>query len=103
MTTHPLCKADNLFDFFHEAVDAAVSSRRAPVSEDGVYYLTNLLAERGRAPEHATPETLVDLQIMACENDGARSINALRELLPPEPASAQRERGLLPVHGGGGV
>ena len=47
------------------AVDAAVTSRRASVSEDGVYYLTNLLAERGRAPEQQAPDTFVDLQILA--------------------------------------
>jgi hypothetical protein len=39
----------NLFDFFHERVDHAVSECHVPVSRDGVYYITNLLVERSRA------------------------------------------------------
>lgn len=80
MSTHPICTADNLFDFFHEAVDAAVASKRASVSEDGVYYLSNLLAKRGRMPDVALPETLVDLQIEAAGADEVRALHCLREL-----------------------
>ena len=38
-----LCTAENLFDFFHAQVDAAVSRTGNGVSEDGVYYLSILL------------------------------------------------------------
>jgi len=74
-----IAAADNLFDFFHEEVGAAVQHRRAPVSEEGVFYLTNLLVERGRA-EADGPETLVELQARASRAAGPEAVQALREL-----------------------
>ena len=80
MNTQLLSQEENLFDFFHEAVGAAVSSGGRTVSDDGVYYLSNLLVERGRSPEVPAPETLVDLQIQAQEKGGAAAVQAWREL-----------------------
>jgi len=78
--TQSLCTAENLFDFFHEQVDAAVSSGGQVVSEDGVYYLSNLLVERGRVNDEAVPETLVELRMRAQEQGGLRAVPTLREL-----------------------
>ena len=80
MTNQLLSQEENLFDFFHEAVGHAVSDIGTTVSNDGVYYLTNLLVERGRTPEHPQHETLVDLQIMAQERGGASAVQAWREM-----------------------
>jgi len=75
-----LSQEENLFDFFHEAVGSAVDSSGTVVSEDGVYYLSNLLVERGRTPEVPQPETLVELRIQAQERGGAASVQTWREL-----------------------
>ena len=80
MTIPELSREENLFDFFHEAVGKAADSVGRPVSEDGVYYLSNLLVERGRAPDQSSPETLVGLQIQAREQGGAVAASAWREL-----------------------
>ena len=58
MSSPSLSQEENLFDFFHQAVGCAVDSTRTTVSEDGVYYLSNLLVERGRTSEVPQPETL---------------------------------------------
>ena len=79
--SHPsLSQEENLFDFFHEAVGSAVDSCGTTVSEDGVYYLSNLLVERGRISEVPQPETLVELRIQAQERGGAASVQSWREL-----------------------
>ena len=80
MNANVLSREENLFDFFHEAVDCAVSSEGGGASEDGVYYLSNLLVERGRASEHHHPQTLVELQIQAQEGGGATAAQSWREL-----------------------
>jgi len=80
MSFPELSQEENLFDFFHQAVDTVVSSGSEPVSEDGVYYLSNLLVERGRASEQVHPETLVDLQIQALEQGGTGAVQSWREL-----------------------
>ena len=79
-STAAIAAADNLFDFFHQEVDAAKSHRRAPVSEEGVYYLTNLLVERSRAEAEPPANTLVELQIQAAQASGPAAVTALREL-----------------------
>ena len=71
MNSPSLSQEENLFDFFHQAVGQAVDSTGTTVSEDGVYYLSNLLVERGRTSEVPQPETLVELQIQAREHGGA--------------------------------
>ncbi len=80
MTTRLLSREENLFDFFHEAVGSAVSSEGGCVSDDGVYYLSNLLVERGRSPEETQAATLVDLQIRAQEEGGVTAVQSWREL-----------------------
>lgn len=80
MSHHALSQEENLFDFFHQAVDCAVSSEGGGVSDDGVFYLTNLLVERGRTPDDPGPDTLVDLQIRARERGGAAAVQSWREL-----------------------
>ena len=37
----------NLFDFFHERVDAVASSQRDTISQNGIFYLSQLLATHG--------------------------------------------------------
>jgi len=80
MSQPSLSREENLFDFFHNAVGGAVSSTGAVVSEDGVYYLSNLLVERGRASESPQPSTLVELRMQAQERGGAAAVQSLREL-----------------------
>ena len=80
MSTPLVSQQDNLFDFFHSAVDTAVHSKGANVSEDGVFYLSNLLVERGRASDAVLPQTLVELQMQAREEGGAAAASAWREL-----------------------
>jgi len=75
-----ICTAENLFDFFHEHVDAAATASSTEVSNDGVYYLSNLLVERGRMPEQAHPETLVELAMQASDLGGVRAANTWRQL-----------------------
>ena len=80
MNSPSLSQEENLFDFFHQAVGQAVDSTGTTVSEDGVYYLSNLLVERGRTSEVPQPETLVELQIQAREHGGATAVRSWREL-----------------------
>ncbi len=80
MNSPALSHEENLFDFFHQAVGCAVSSEGGGVSEDGVYYLTNLLVERGRSPLNSESDTLVELHMRARERDGAAAVQTWREL-----------------------
>lgn len=79
MSRSELSRAESLFDFFHERVGAAVQDTRAGVSEEGVFYLTNLLVEKGStAAEQA--ETLVELKLRAQTGDRTCAIQSYREL-----------------------
>ena len=80
MAQPPLAASPNLFDFFHEHVDCAVSAKGRPVSEEGVYYLSNLLVEQGRSPAQAEPSTLVELQIEAAGSNTVRLVQCLRTM-----------------------
>ena len=80
MTVRGLSTADNLFDFFHEQVDHAVDSTGTAVSEEGVYYLAQLLADRGHSPTQGHPDTLVELQIEASSGERTGATSAWREL-----------------------
>jgi hypothetical protein len=80
MSGKPLTTNENLFDFFHERVDSAALQHGSPVSEEGVFYLSNLLVERGRVNEVKGPGTLVELHALARESDRVRAIQAYREL-----------------------
>jgi hypothetical protein len=75
-----LSQEENLFDFFHEAVGSAVSTAGGRVSDNGIYYLSNLLVERGRSSDVVLPQTLVELQIKAMERGGSEAAQAWREL-----------------------
>jgi hypothetical protein len=75
-----ICTAENLFDFFHEHVDAAATAAGSEMSEDGVYYLSKLLVERGRIGDQTQPETLVGLAMKARDEGGLRAVGTWREL-----------------------
>ena len=79
MSQNNIARAENLFDFFHASVDAAANRVGRPVSEEGLYYLSHLLVERGTAPEKGGPDTLVELYA-AAQQGGAARVSALREL-----------------------
>ena len=80
MTQPSLSQEENLFDFFHDAVENAIDSSGTMVSEDGVYYLSNLLVERGRSSEVPQPQTLVELRIQAQQQGGVAAVQSWREL-----------------------
>jgi len=80
MSRATLRTSENLFDFFHEQIDVAVHTRGAEVSEEGVFYLANLLVERGRIREEETEETLAELHISARTSAPSQAITAWREL-----------------------
>lgn len=71
---------DNLFDFFHDEVDAATDATGSDVSEEGVFYLTNLLVEQTRTPGAQTPDTLAELHIRAAHAPRATAIREYRTL-----------------------
>lgn len=81
MTAQSLAQAENLFDFFHAQVEEAVATRGVPVSDEGVYYLSNLLVERGRVknPDQQGPETLAELHMRASKG-GVVALRSYREL-----------------------
>lgn len=71
----------NLFDFFHERVDAAVAHQQAPLSREGIFYLSNLLAEQSRhQAEPDTPQTLVELLLRARTGGPAAGVSDYREV-----------------------
>ncbi|MFT5680670.1 MAG: hypothetical protein ACI8RZ_001576 [Myxococcota bacterium] len=80
MSQGVLSRAESLFDFFHERVDAAVQDKRASVSKEGVFYLTNLLVERGHTENADAAETLVELRLRAQTGDRTCAIQSYREL-----------------------
>lgn len=70
----------NLFDFFLEQVDATVSDRGAKVSPEGVYYLSNLLAERSHVDKVEEPQTLVELHLQASQGDRGQQVRCYKDL-----------------------
>jgi hypothetical protein len=81
MNSRDLASSDNLFDFFHGHVGAAVRETDAPVSEEGVFYLSNLLVERARTPPRVERvETLAELHIHAASGSRVEAIRSYREL-----------------------
>ena len=71
---------DNLYDFFHEEVDAATDVTGKEVSEEGVFYLSNLLVEQTRSPDTDTPDTLAELHIQAANSGRIAAIRSYRTL-----------------------
>jgi len=71
----------NLFDFFHSHVGEAAREADPEVSEEGLFYLSNLLVERGRTePGPMEPQTLVELQLAAVQAPRVQALGAWREL-----------------------
>lgn len=75
----PLTTDANLFEFFRERVDAAARQRRPPVTQDTVFYLSNLLAEQAH-PEGDSAPTLVELRERAANSSFAESVTWWRRL-----------------------
>jgi hypothetical protein len=73
-----LVEQDNLFDWFHDRVDEAARHQRAPVSQETLFYLSQLLAEEGRNDPAETPTTLVELHAQASAAPWAASITKWR-------------------------
>jgi len=71
---------DNLFDFFLEEIDAATDITSKEVSEEGVFYLSNLLVEQTRTPSNETPDTLAELHIQAAHGGRIEAIRIYRTL-----------------------
>lgn len=76
-----LVTESNLFDFFFDHVEKAVRHQRAPVSENTVYYLSNLLAEQGKREEgEDETATLVELRQRAVSATPAEAVTGWRRL-----------------------
>lgn len=71
-----------LFDFFRERVENAVVHQRAGVSENTVFYLTNLLAEQARREEEEEDHepTLVELRQRAVAASPGEAVTHWRRL-----------------------
>jgi hypothetical protein len=80
MADNALSTTDNLFDFFRQQVDSANASTGTGVSDEGVYYLANLLTERGHMPAANRPDTLVELHLQAATGDRSQALQRWREL-----------------------
>lgn len=82
MSRGAIARADNLFDFFLVSIDEAASRRSSPVSEEGRFYLTQLLVERGRVREGPVdePDTLAELYERAQHGPSSHRLSAWREL-----------------------
>ena len=80
MSTSVLSRDSNLFDFFHEQVGLAARQSGQAFSEEGIFYLTNLLVERGHRPEVNEPQTLVELRLKAAHGTRSQAIQAYRQL-----------------------
>lgn len=75
----PVVGQTSLFEYFRERVHGAARARPHPVSQDTVWYLSQLLAEQGRA-ESESPTTLVELRQKAAESDWVEAITWWRRL-----------------------
>ncbi len=80
MTGQSLSQAANLFDFFHERVEDAVDKQHAPVSQDGVYYLSSLLVDQARAKPEDKGVTMVELHLEARSGDRVKAVQLYRKM-----------------------
>ncbi len=76
----PLVEQDNLFDWFHDRVDEAARHQRAPVSQETLFYLSQLLADEGRSDDVDPNATLVELRAHAAAAPWGASITRWRSL-----------------------
>lgn len=70
----------DLFQFFLGRVETAVAHQRADVSPNAVYYLTQLLAEQGRAEDGAGTTTLVELRQRAVTAPPGEAVHAWKKM-----------------------
>lgn len=75
----PVVGESSLFEYFRERVEGAARAYPQPVSQDTVFYLSQLLAEVGNPPTEA-PSTLVELRQRASESDWVEAITWWRRL-----------------------
>ena len=80
MTGQSLSTAANLFDFFHERVEDAVDKQQAPVSQDGVYYLSSLLVDQARTSPDDKGVTMVELHLEARSGDRVQAVQLYRKM-----------------------
>jgi hypothetical protein len=80
MESQLLSRDSNLFDFFHEQVGLAAGQAATEFSDEGLFYLTNLLVERGHRSSQDEPQTLVELRLRALGGTRSQAIQAYREL-----------------------
>lgn len=79
--TAVIAATDNLFDYFHEAVEGARAQQGLRIGDDTALYLANLLADRARADRPAPTETtLAELHGRAANAPPAEQVRAYREL-----------------------
>lgn len=76
----PLVEQDNLFDWFHNRVDEAARHQRTPVSQETLFYLSQLLADEGRSEDVDPGATLVELRAQAEAAPWATAITRWRSL-----------------------
>jgi hypothetical protein len=70
----------NLFDFFRERVDAAANNQQASLSQEGIFYLSNLLTEQGNSDLSEGPPTLVEMMVRARDQSPGTAVSDYREL-----------------------
>ena len=70
---------EDLYELFRERVDTAAEHRGRPISEEGEWYLADLLADRGTTGQEPPP-TLAELALRAARGDPAAAVESLREL-----------------------
>jgi len=78
-----LLEGGNLFDFFHERVEHAVHHQRALVTENTVFYLSNMLADQARREDEgdaAAGDTLVELRHRAVTAPPGEAVSWWRKL-----------------------
>jgi hypothetical protein len=80
MDNKSLTSDENLFDFFHERVDWAAANCDIDVSEEGIFYLTNLLVERGSGMTPQPVPTLAELHFSARSGNRIDAIQSYRSL-----------------------
>ena len=80
MDARELSQDANLFDFFHEQVGSAANRSSSEFSDEGVFYLTNLLVERARLSGLEESKTLVELGLKAAHGTRQESIQTYRHL-----------------------
>jgi hypothetical protein len=71
----------NLLEYFRLRIEEAREDHRVDLTDEGVLYLAQLLADRARADRVSPPETtLVELHAKACQASPAEQASTWREL-----------------------